>query len=459
MSSTTVSSPAPPRSLTGPDSQLTAMGYTDVVVAPVTVHPSPDGPKPTLASARYQALDAEAHTRKATVLLGHTLDDQAETVLLGLARGSGNRSLAGMAPRSGHLLRPLLGIRRQATDGRAPNSASNPWRDPDNADRSLHQGPRPRGRAADPRGRAGPGIAEALARTAELVRDDADLLDRLAAERFDGKDTLDCDHLMAQPPAPATADHPALADRPRPRRPLAATHHERRALGDAVARSAPGRAAREVRSARCPADLHLELRYPSRDRLPPAVAGCAAWTTVNSSDDLTHVLFTKDQLQDRIVELAAEIDRDYAGKDLLLIGVLNGAVMVMADLSRALKIHCRMDWMAVSSYGSGTQSSGVVRILKDLSTDITGVDVLLVEDIIDTGLTLSYLVSNLLSRSPASLEIMTAFRKPEAARNTVKVAYVGFDIPNEFVVGYGLDYNGRYRNLTSVGTLSPHIYS
>ena len=175
------------------------------------------------------------------------------------------------------------------------------------------------------------------------------------------------------------------------------------------------------------------------------------------SDDLTHVLFTKDQLQDRIVELAAEIDRDYAGKDLLLIGVLNGAVMVMADLSRALKIHCRMDWMAVSSYGSGTQSSGVVRILKDLSTDITGVDVLLVEDIIDTGLTLSYLVSNLLSRSPASLEIMTAFRKPEAARNTVKVAYVGFDIPNEFVVGYGLDYNGRYRNLTSVGTLSPHV--
>ena len=177
------------------------------------------------------------------------------------------------------------------------------------------------------------------------------------------------------------------------------------------------------------------------------------------SDDLTHVLFTKDQLQDRIVELAAEIDRDYAGKDLLLIGVLNGAVMVMADLSRALKIHCRMDWMAVSSYGSGTQSSGVVRILKDLSTDITGVDVLLVEDIIDTGLTLSYLVSNLLSRSPASLEIMTAFRKPEAARNTVKVAYVGFDIPNEFVVGYGLDYNGRYRNLTSVGTLSPaHLF-
>ncbi len=177
------------------------------------------------------------------------------------------------------------------------------------------------------------------------------------------------------------------------------------------------------------------------------------------SGDLTGVLFTKEDLATRIAELAAEIDRDYAGKDLLLVGVLNGAVMVMADLSRSLTIHCRMDWMAVTSYGSGTQSSGVVRILKDLSTDITGVHVLVVEDIIDTGLTLSYLLSNLRSRGPASLKIMTAFRKPEAARNAVDVAYVGFDIPNEFVVGYGLDYDGRYRNLTSVGTLSPHIYS
>ena len=175
--------------------------------------------------------------------------------------------------------------------------------------------------------------------------------------------------------------------------------------------------------------------------------------------DLTRVLVTKEELAARISELAAEIDRDYAGKDLLLVGVLNGAVMVMADLSRALTIHCRMDWMAVSSYGSGSQSSGVVRILKDLSTDVTGLDVLLVEDIIDTGLTLSYLVSNLRSRGPASLRVLTVFRKPEAARNPVDIAYVGFDIPNEFVVGYGLDYDGLYRNLTSVGALSPHVYS
>ncbi|CAA9312767.1 MAG: Hypoxanthine-guanine phosphoribosyltransferase [uncultured Friedmanniella sp.] len=177
------------------------------------------------------------------------------------------------------------------------------------------------------------------------------------------------------------------------------------------------------------------------------------------SGDLTRVLYSKEEVADRMRELAAEIDRDYTDKDLLLVGVLNGAVMVMADLSRALNIHCRMDWMAVSSYGSGTQSSGVVRILKDLSTDITNVHVLVVEDIIDTGLTLSYLITNLLSRSPASLKVMTAFRKPEAAQNAVEVAYVGFDIPNEFVVGYGLDYDGHYRNLTSVGTLAPHIYS
>jgi hypoxanthine phosphoribosyltransferase len=175
--------------------------------------------------------------------------------------------------------------------------------------------------------------------------------------------------------------------------------------------------------------------------------------------DLTRVIITKEQIDTRMVEIAAEIDRDYQGREVLLVGVLNGAVMVMADLSRAMRSTVRMDWMAISSYGSGTQSSGVVRILKDLNTDISGMHVLVVEDIIDTGLTLSYLVSNLRSRNPASLTIMTAFRKPEAQQMAVEVGYVGFDIPNEFVVGYGLDYDGRYRNLTSVGTLAPHVYS
>jgi hypoxanthine phosphoribosyltransferase len=175
--------------------------------------------------------------------------------------------------------------------------------------------------------------------------------------------------------------------------------------------------------------------------------------------DLVDVLFSEKQIQDRLGELAAAIERDYEGKDILLVGVLKGAVMVMADLARHFGRHVEMDWMAISSYGSGTKSSGVVRILKDLDTDISGRHVLVVEDIIDTGLTLSWLISNLNSRGPASVEICTLLRKPEAQQMTVDVRYVGYDIPNEFVVGYGLDFDERYRNLRSIGTLAPHVYS
>lgn len=177
------------------------------------------------------------------------------------------------------------------------------------------------------------------------------------------------------------------------------------------------------------------------------------------SQDLDHVLYTQQQLEDRIEEVAAQIDADYYGREPLIVGVLNGAMITVSDLTRAMKSHCSVDWMAISSYGAGTQSSGVVRILKDLSTDIHGRDVLIVEDIIDTGLTLSYLVQNLLSREPASLEIMTMFRKPEAIDCEVDVKYIGYDVPNEFVVGYGLDYDGRYRNLRDLATLAPHVYS
>ncbi|HSE55685.1 MAG: hypoxanthine phosphoribosyltransferase [Nocardioidaceae bacterium] len=175
--------------------------------------------------------------------------------------------------------------------------------------------------------------------------------------------------------------------------------------------------------------------------------------------DLVNVLYTEEQIQNRLAELAAEIEVDYEGKEILLVGVLKGAVMVMADLARHFGRHVEMDWMAVSSYGSGTQSSGVVRILKDLDSDITGRHVLIVEDIIDTGLTLSWLVSNLASRGPASVEICTLLRKPEAQRMSVDVKYVGYDIPNEFVIGYGLDYAEKYRNLRCIGTLAPHVYS
>jgi hypoxanthine phosphoribosyltransferase len=177
------------------------------------------------------------------------------------------------------------------------------------------------------------------------------------------------------------------------------------------------------------------------------------------TDQITKLLVTGEQIDARIKEMAAELDTKYAGKELLLVGVLKGAVMVMADLSRAMQIPVTMDWMAVSSYGSGTQSSGVVRILKDLDADVLGRHVLIVEDIIDSGLTLSWLISNLKARGAASVEIAALLRKPEAAKVEVDVMLVGFDIPNEFVVGYGLDYAERYRTLRGVAVLAPSVYS
>jgi hypoxanthine phosphoribosyltransferase len=175
--------------------------------------------------------------------------------------------------------------------------------------------------------------------------------------------------------------------------------------------------------------------------------------------DVERVIVTEEQLKSKVAELAARVDADYKDRDLLLVGVLKGAVMAMADLSRAMQRHVDMDWMAVSSYGSGTKSSGVVRILKDLDRDITGRNILIVEDIVDSGLTLSWLRANLMSRGAASVEILAILRKPEAAKVEVECKYVGFEIPTDFVVGYGLDFNEKYRNLSFVGVLAKHMYS
>lgn len=177
------------------------------------------------------------------------------------------------------------------------------------------------------------------------------------------------------------------------------------------------------------------------------------------SIDLTKILLTEKEILARLEELARQIEADYEGRDLLLVGVLKGATILMSDLTRALKRHVEVEWMAVSSYGSGTKSSGVVRILKDLDADITNRHVLIIEDILDSGLTLSWLQSNLRSRSAASVEILTLLRKPEAVKIDVDAKYIGFDIPPEFVVGYGLDYAEKYRNLRDIGVLSPTIYS
>ncbi|MEN9736585.1 MAG: hypothetical protein RL129_1296 [Actinomycetota bacterium] len=178
-----------------------------------------------------------------------------------------------------------------------------------------------------------------------------------------------------------------------------------------------------------------------------------------AGSDIERVVATHEQIVARLNELARQIEKDYEGRDLLLIGVLKGAVMTLSDFSLALNRHVEMDWMAVSSYGSGTKSSGVVRILKDLDRDITNREVLIVEDIVDTGLTLAWLKSNLESRGAKSVEILTMLRKPDAAKVSVDVKYVGFDIPTDFVVGYGLDFDEKYRNLDFIGVLAKHMYS
>jgi len=172
---------------------------------------------------------------------------------------------------------------------------------------------------------------------------------------------------------------------------------------------------------------------------------------------VTEILIDEETLQRRIAELGEEISADYAGRDLLLVGVLKGAVFFMSDLMRRLTIPCEIDFMAISSYGAATDSSGVVRILKDLDINIEGRDVLVVEDIIDSGLTLSYLMRNLEARDPASLEICALMTKPERREIDVPVRYVGFEIPNRFVIGYGLDFGERYRNLPYVGVLDPAL--
>ena len=175
-------------------------------------------------------------------------------------------------------------------------------------------------------------------------------------------------------------------------------------------------------------------------------------------EDIEQVLLTHEQIQDKVAELGAEITRDYAGSDLLLVGVLKGAFVFMADLSRHIHLPMEFDFMAVSSYGAATQTSGVVRILKDLDHEIQGRNVLVIEDIVDSGLTLSYLVKNLRTRKPASIEVCALMQKTDVQQVPIDIKYRAFEIPPVFVVGYGLDYGERFRNLPYVGTLRPEVY-
>ena len=465
--------------------------------------------------ARYAALDAVAaeEPSAAAVLLGHTREDQAETVLLGLARGSGTRSLAGMAARAGVYRRPLLELPRDVVLAAAFEAATadprlEPWTDPHNTDAGFAR-VRVRHEVLPVLEEAlGPGIVEALARTATQAREDADALDAWA-ERVWAQALGRATHNTAaasDTPAPSAGTGSPGFGRSLPQEEQEPSKITEQAAGAATIAAQPG----PDRVAQCgphhrggtPSPRDRAPRgppVPDRGRLPRRLAdgrshpirgriartwglrasrsgparrptgpqggrcpGCESLTLVDASDigtDLEKVLLDEATLQARLREMAAQVDADYEGRDVLLVGVLKGAVMVMADLARAMSIHLQMDWMAVSSYGSSTKSSGVVRILKDLDTDITGRHVLIVEDIIDSGLTLSWLMRNLTARGAASVEVLTMLRKPEAVKVELEPKYIGFDIPNEFVVGYGLDYAEKYRNLREIGTLAPHVYS
>jgi hypoxanthine phosphoribosyltransferase len=494
--------------------------------------PSPRSEAAARDNRRSALAEAARRLGAACVLLGHTLDDQAETVLLRLARGSGARSLAGIPPADDLVRRPLLAIRRAQTRAACLAEGVRAWEDPTNADPAFTRA-RVRHRVLPVlEAEVGPGVAEALARTADLLRADADALDADAAAALDrigadtagpgGADTagagpggagaddregsrsvtLEVAALAALSPAVRTralrraaiaagasasalrAEHvwavEELVTRWRGQRPVPmpsgvrARRHDGRItlFAPAEAREDHDRAAfgrGTVGAAGAPEMPEMEEDVEVSP-IPATAAGeggevpdrvGAAGTLParphprpRPHPDIDDVIVDAAQISARIAELATRVDADYAGREILLVGVLKGAVMVMADFSRALTAPLTMDFMAVSSYGSATSSSGVVRILKDLDRSIEGRDVLVVEDIIDSGLTLSWLLKNLRSRNPASLEVLALFRKPEAKSADVDVRYVGFDIPSAFVVGYGLDYGERYRTLPFVGTLT-----
>lgn len=176
-------------------------------------------------------------------------------------------------------------------------------------------------------------------------------------------------------------------------------------------------------------------------------------------NDIERVLISEKAIQQKVRELGEQISKDYAGKNLMLVSVLKGSVVFMADLMRAIKINCKIDFMCVSSYGSGTQTSGEVRLIKDLSTPLEGCDLLIVEDILDSGMTLDYITRILNERKPKSIKICTLLDKPSRRKAKIYADYSGFEVPDEFVVGYGLDYDERYRNVPFIGVLDPHVYS
>jgi hypoxanthine phosphoribosyltransferase len=400
---------------------------------------------------RYGRARALAAARDADVAAGHTASDQAETVLYRLAAAPSRRALLGMAPRSGPLIRPLLSFTREET-GAHCEALGLSWRDDPSNDGARFARNRVRAGLLPALRAVHPGAEANVVRTAALLRDEAAVLDEAVRAALDGRDRVELDRLRGLPAALARLIVVRLAEDAAGT--LVPRAGSRAAEILALDAGRPWTALDVGDGVRAVVEngvLRMEAAARSAGR--EAAPGPLTLRPVMRDPEIGEILVQPDQLQRRVRELGQQISTDYAGRNPLLIGVLKGAVFFLADLMREITCPVEVDFMAVASYGSSTASSGVVRILKDLDAPIEGRDVIIVEDIVDSGLTLQYLMRNLGARSPASLEVCALLTKPDRRKVDLPTRYLGFEIPDRFAIGYGLDHDERYRNLPYVAAL------
>jgi hypoxanthine phosphoribosyltransferase len=394
---------------------------------------------------RYGAAAELADRRGADIAAGHTASDQVETILYRLASSPSRRALRGMRPRDGRLVRPLLGIPR-ARAAAYCRSRALPWREDESNRHERFARSRVRHELVPALERIHPAAHANVLALAEILAAEGEVLDELVDGVLEGREEVSLEALRALPPALARLVVQRLADAAAGG-PAAGVA---RRTPEIAAMSGRGRSALDLpRGVRATADAGV-VRFG----LTPHAPHLHTLGRVSDDPAIGEILVGAEDLRRRVAELGAEVSRDYQGKDLVLIGVLKGAVFFVSDLMRHLDIPVEVDFMAVASYGSATKSSGVVRILKDLDAAIEGRDVLIVEDIVDSGLTLQYLLRNLAGRNPASLEVCALLIKPERRKVDLQTRYVGFEIPDRFAIGYGLDHGERYRNLPYVAALN-----
>jgi tRNA(Ile)-lysidine synthase len=390
--------------------------------------------------------------------VGHTASDQVETILYRLASSPSRRALRGMAPRDGRVIRPLLGFTREQTADHCRRRGL-PWReDPSNA-LPLYARNRIRHELLPALRRVHPAADANLLAVAEILRAEGEVLDEEVEEVIGGGEEIAVARLNALPPALRRLVVQRLADAVRgaPAAGVARRAEEVCALAEGASLDLPGGVRATVREGRLRLLATPPMQRRSGPRLQPREDRGRSphlySPRVHLDPAIGEILVPAEDLSRRVRELGEQVSRDYEGKNLLLIGVLKGAVFFLSDLMRHIEIPVEVDFMAVASYGSATRSSGVVRILKDLDAAIEGRDVLIVEDIVDSGLTLQYLLRNLQGRDPASLEVCALLVKPERRKVELPTRYVGFEIPDRFAIGYGLDHAERYRNLPFVAAL------